>query len=172
MARIGIEELEGRKYVRTTSFEYLFSYEKKLLLVSVLWNLKHSIELILKTLNVRLNRHFLKSHDITKLALSFEKSIQDSSWEIKKREKIRGLAYLALKYRHLKFWQSKLIATGTVEDVKNDLFRYPDSSLRFELPLKELATITPQNLRELKSDIGKLEQLFGILFHQIREAKF
>lgn len=172
LSRIGIEELEGRKYVRQLSFEHLFSYEAKHLLIPIIYNLKHGLELVLKSLNVRVSKKILMSHNTVDLQSLLKESICAAGLKISKKEKIQQLADLTAKYYELNFWHGRMVATGIVRDAKNDIFRFPDNSATFNLDRGKLKETSVAELEELKKDIKKLDNLLGILTSQIQRAKY
>jgi len=69
------------------------------------------------------------------------------------------------------FKHAKIVASGTLLDAQNDLFRYPDNTASFTLNLQMFRDIVSRETDELHDDIEKLKSLLGILDNQITQAK-
>lgn len=167
LAKIGLKELTSRNYARKTSFEYSFCYENKWLLISVIYNIKHAIEIVVKSLGVSIDKQYLKSHDLNALISDLKVKVP----QIKKQDKINELAIIVNKYYKCEFWNKKIITTGSVFDLQNDVFRYPDNTVSFVVDLQAFETIGYKEIKELLEDIEKLERLLGIIDSQIEKAK-
>lgn len=180
MADIGMEEFKGKKYVKRGLDDY-FHYDKyKYLLIPIIWNFKHAIELVVKTLGVAIDKQYLKNHDLTVLKNDLKQLLREL--KIKKQEKFEDLAEIIDKYYRCEFWDKKIIRTGTILDVDNDIFRYPENKAPFffdwqilkDIPLVALKNGTrySRETEELSDDIKKLESLLVILDNQIEHSKF
>jgi len=170
LARIGINELEAQNYVRKRSFEYSFSYEYKHLLIPIIYNLKHSIEIIVKALNIGINKKFTPLHDSVYLNEVLQKSIKKEGMGIQEN-KLDELGQIIEKYYKLEFWGRKLIATASILDSQNDIFRFPDNSANFILDLKTFKDVSRKETQELLDDIKKLNNLLVIIMRGIQKAK-
>ncbi len=167
MARIGIEELISQNYIRKTSFEHLFSYENKGLLIPIIYNIKHAIEIIVKSLGININKQYLISHDLNDLANDLKIKMP----EIKKPKIVNEFSVIINKYYKCEFWDKKLINTAKILDVKNDIFRFPDNSAAFVIDLEVLKTINCNEIQELQDDIRIANQYLGIINSQINKSK-
>ena len=177
MAQIGIEELKNQKYI-DPGLDRIFFYEEKLILIPVIWNLKHAIELIIKTLGITIDKQYFTEHNLDILKVDLEKSLKELG--IEKPKKIEDLAIIIDKYYKCEFWNKKLIKTGNVFDVKNDIFRYPESKTSFKSNILQILKDIPFNdearysreTEELSDDIKELKSLLGIISAQIERSKF
>lgn len=99
LARIGLEELENEKYIRKIQFEYDYCYKNKLLLIPVLYNIQHAIELIVKSLGVSIDKTYLFTHNKEDLIQYFK----DTMPKIDKKNKVEKLVELIYKYYKCEF---------------------------------------------------------------------
>lgn len=171
LARIGIEELKRQNYIRKISFEFRFSYENKHLLIPIIYNLKHAIEIIVKSLKIQIDKKIIKSHNIFNLYNALQESIKKIGLKIEKPDKLKELAQIIEKYYKLEFWNRKLIIDASVLDSQNDIFRFPDNSANFILNLEDLKKISQKEMGELLDDIKKIDSLLGIIREKIKKAK-
>ena len=156
----------------------LFFYEEKWLLVPIVWNLKHAIELIVKTLNITVNKQYLMKHDLAMLSDDLKESLQ--KLKIKKPEKVEDLAIIIDKYYKCEFWDKKLIKEDTIFDIENDIFRYPESKMFLKSDIPQVLRDIPFNnevvysreTEEISEDIKKLGSLLGIISAQTERSKF
>ncbi len=169
MAEIGVRELEDQNYVKRGMDRYFF-YENKLLLIPIIWNFKHAIELVIKTLGIAVDKQYLKNHDFVELRDDLKQSLQ--KLKIKKIEKIEDLVEIIDKYYRCEFWDKKIIKTGTILDVENDIFRYPENRAFFFFDPQMLKDISSRETEDLSDDIKKLKSLLFILIGQIGHSKF
>lgn len=167
LARIGLEELKNKHYIRKCSFEYDFEYNNKHLLIPIIFNIKHSIELIIKSLGVNIDKKYAWGHNLKNLI----KDLQSKMPKIKKQNKIKEFVKLVFKYYKCKFWSNKIVGQSDIIDRKNDIFRFPDNDANFILDLILFKNISQKETDELLNDIKKLNALLGILSSQISKTK-
>ena len=156
LAYIGVQEIKNKKYFDEKETSILKSgqwqiYDAQLLLIPIIWNFKHAIELVLKTHNITFQHRYFKTHDTKNLKDGLAKIL-----DIKKQDdKFDEFAKVVDKYRQLKFFNGKLLESSQVLDIDNDIFRYPEGSKStFQLDLKTFQKITKEDIEELERDIG------------------
>ena len=177
MAEIGIEELKNRNYVKR-GFDEIFFYENKWLLIPIIWNLKHAMELVVKTLGITIDKQYIREHDLAMLSDDLNQLLKKIG--IEKPDKIEELAMIILKYYKCEFWDKKLVKAGSVSDISNDIFRFPESKEFFKSDMLQILKDIPFNdelgysreTEELSEDIKKLGSLFGIINAQTERSKF
>lgn len=169
MARIGLLQLDQQKYPPENSFKKDAIYGDQILLIPIIWSLKHSIELLLKSMNIRINQEVSLFHDSTQLHNEIKNAF--SKLEISDSKLLRELIVLSDKYFKLKFFGSFVVLNGDMRDELNDIFRYPESRVNFRLNIEELHKVTKENKLELKIDIDRLNKLALKLFSEITSAK-
>ena len=77
MADVGIKELAGKKYDKKGPDSYLNYDDYKYFLIPILWNLKHAIELIVKTLQVSITQKYLTGHNLSSLNQAFQIAVKE-----------------------------------------------------------------------------------------------
>jgi len=155
LAYIGIQELKDKKYLEAEEMNVLVRgkwqvYDAQLLLIPIIWNLKHGIELVFKALNVTFVAEYQKNHDLKQLKERLEKVLE-------KREPDKyfdEFAMIAEKYYKLNFFKARLRKIRNVIDKDNDIFRYPEGSkTKLPLELRDFQYFTKKDLFELERDI-------------------
>lgn len=170
LAQIGLFELKRETYRRNfTSFQQSNIYVDKILLVPIIWSLKHAIELLLKALTSRITKEFSATHINSELQDDLKLAF--SSLKINDSELLNELISLSDKYYKLKFWNSFSKSNSDISDDLNDIFRYPESKANLNLGIDKLYEVTTENQLELETDIKKLHKLLFKLHSQINEAK-
>lgn len=165
LAYIGIEEIKEKKYCNQPSFLWRVSiqvYDAKLLLIPIIWNIKHAIELILKAHLVTFQKEYPPTHDLIDLKNNLANVL-----EIKNQgedEKFDELADIVDQYHKLEICNRKLIGTKTILDNDNDVLRFPEGSkANFKLNLKVFKNITDEELEGLQKDIDLINRRLTIM---------
>lgn len=169
MARIGLLQLDEQKYLPENLFKKGSLYDDQLLLIPVIWCLKHSIELLLKYLDIRITEEFSPVHNNTKLYDEIKKAFL--KLKITDDKSLNALILLSDKYFSLNFWRSTIIWSDSVRDSMNDIFRYPESTVNFSLNIGNMNIITKEAHLEIGEDIKKLNKIALKLHGQISRAK-
>jgi hypothetical protein len=170
MAQIGLLELKEQIYRnKFNQFNQDDIYEDKIILIPIIWSLRHAIELLLKSIDARITKEFLQTHNATELHKEIKAAL--SSLGIKNSKYASDLSALSNKYLELKFWGNSLVSSSVIRDEHNDVFRYPESSVGFILSLENLQAASDKNLLELSDDLEQLRRLSLKLFSQVNGAK-
>ncbi len=156
IARISLEKLKNDQYPKKDPGEKLAYYDKFVLL-AVIWNIKHALELIIKHLGLMVDKTYLQSHNSEILIKDLTKRIK--SLKIYKPEKIDELAKIINKYYRLEFLGKEFFIDKNTLDVKNSLFRYPNNSIDVGF----VNQITVEEIDELLKDIEFVRRLRAIL---------
>jgi len=166
IAKIGIQELEYQRYADSVGknlFEYSISYRNKYLIIPVIWNLKHAIELILKSLGIYED---LKGKNGHNYFVILNEILKKENIKYTKIE-ITNLAKIAVKYYKCEFLNKELFKENSIiTDSRNDIFRYPASHF-YSLELQNLKDIS--DFTEINNDIQKLEFLLNEIDSRIRQ---
>ncbi len=155
----------------------------KFLIIPSLFNFKHGIEIMLKTLSIRfLNKSHLDrsdlTHDIHEIFVQFKARVKKEEVEKAAAEFIRknpdvpsedvsygnmfqGLEELVVKYITLDIIKSKIKSSDlTFEDHDNTALRYPSNTLNVQLNYKEVVErITKAEILEMRVDCHKAKEL-------------
>ncbi|RJQ29989.1 hypothetical protein C4571_00035 [Candidatus Parcubacteria bacterium] len=166
--------------------------------IPALFNLKHGIEILLKTLGIEfLNKEILDqsdySHDIEEIfsrlrkeireerlknaVLEFEKKNPDRKGDLSGKEIFDELERIVRKYHSLDFLKEKIGTDYTIKDPDNTALRYPENNLSICINYKKLSK------KFTKDDVGKsmvesarletiLWQLYVLLYEeQLKQLK-
>ncbi len=164
LAYIGILELREKKYCIKPSYLRRVStqvYDAKLLLIPIIWNIKHAIELVFKTHFVTFQKGYFKTHNLSDLKnglaniLGIKKQSEDKKFD--------ELVSIVDKYYKLEIFNGKLLNNQTTFDIDNDILRYPEGNkTNFKLNLKLFDKITVDELEELQQDIDLINLRLNI----------
>ena len=169
LARIGLLQLDEQKYPPETLFKKDAVYGDQILLIPIIWSLKHSIELLLKALHIRITQEFSLVHDNTQLHNEIKKAFLNL--KIADSKLLEEFIVISDKYFRLKFWHSFVVLNSDIYDDMNDIFRYTESRVNFGLNIEELYKVTKENKLELKKDMERLNKLSLKLYSEITKAK-
>lgn len=134
---------------------------------AIIFNIKHSIELILKCLTVTAStgESYEQKHDLRKLSILLRKVSRTKSQDLIK------LMAIAEKYYNLDFWGGKLKQDGFC-DSENEVFRYPTSSKGgYVLDMQKMKGLKPDDIMELTNDVRELERIGSRIYRIIRRKK-
>lgn len=155
LAYIGIEEIGQKEYCTKPSYLWRVSrqaYDAKLLLIPIIWNIKHALELILKADSITFRKGYTKTHKLSDLKDELKTILCiNNAGEDKKFDEF---ANMIDKYYKIEVFNGMLIGNQTVFDVDNDIFRYPEGNkASFKLNVKLFEQAMDNELTELRDDI-------------------
>lgn len=155
LAYIGIEEIGQKEYFTKPSYLWRVSrqvYDAKLLLIPIIWNIKHAIELILKADSITFRKGYTKTHNLGDLKDELKAILCiNKAGEDKKFDEFAGMID---KYYKIEVFNGMLIENQTVFDTDNDIFRYPEGNkASFKLNVKLFEQVMDNELTELRDDI-------------------
>ena len=163
MAKLGALEMINQKYGPEFAHGYSPIFSEQNLFIPTMYNVKHGIEILIKTLKFTLSKKLEKNdkkHDVKELfemlksetkkhkieevinrEYDNEKSLNANKINLNiAKEDLKNLtAYidrienLVLKYYHCTFIQDKMVDATILEDVKNTLFRYPENDTKIKI---------------------------------------
>lgn len=185
LARIGCNELINQKYRNKRSLmdDLLYGTKKSMsryLLISIFFNIKHALELLIKGSGVNLDRKYWKSHDIDFLLNDFERRVKtflNLKHEDKIFKKISEIKPIIQKYFCCEF----LEGIKGAKDFQNELFRYPESSdkslasysdfFKKSNIFEQLENFDIAKIKMTLEDIDKIHRLFAIIQSRISLSK-
>ena len=179
IAKLACQELlSEREKKHSMSGNLNTPYQPKDLYVSILFNIKHGIEVFVKTLSVFAYGKYEKGHDIKLLFKDAEEKI--SKLNPKPRQKgfyddisqddinasfkdLRKIENLVLYFFQLDFLKQKLGNDFIINDTLNDFLRYPDSkaSIRIDWGTVLSYRILPSDIQEILTKLNDLYALFN-----------
>lgn len=151
-------------------------YQPADLYVSILFNIKHGIEVFIKTLSVFAYGEYEESHDIKMLFSNAKNKI--SKLKLKPRQKgfyddisqddidaslkdLEEIEKLVIYFFELDFLKQKLNNNFVINDTLNDVLRYPNNkaSIRIDWGTVLSARV---NLSDIEEIIAKLDELYEL----------
>lgn len=143
-----LEEGDDRIYEPMINNRYI--------LAPSLFNIKHAIEVFLKSTALLLEESIDYTHDIGRLFSNLKEKLP-----ISKTSEVEKLKKLIEKYYHLSFLKEMVGGNFIIEDIKNDVFRFPDNSAKISLDFEEiLPRFSTSDIEKFKKDIRQIYDLF------------
>ncbi len=179
IARLACQELLSEKKERHSKNRKLnIPYQLADLYVSILFNIKHGIEVFVKTLSIFSYGEYEEGHDIKNLFSNAKGKISklkftprqkgfyddisqdDINASIKDLEQIEKLVLYFFK---LDFLKQKLGSDFTINDTLNDVLRYPDSkaSIRIDWGTILSYRVQTSDIQEILTKLDDLHDLFN-----------
>ncbi len=176
IAYLGCQELEDKKYKTPDNKEY----EIEDLIIPVYFNLKHGIEIYIKTLHLVLDDKYDQGHDIKILFSKLKTKIDNNKPNIK--ETTAPNNYIVTKDDVEKFpeylneiedsinyfyevglLQKKIKDNFLIYDEMNDIFRYPENKATIDIEWPAiLKRFNSQDILEIKEQVKNLWALCNI----------
>jgi len=98
IAKISLTKLKNAKYLGKSIIKdrrrRAYPHANKGLWIAIIFNLKHAIELIIKFYGIKINKHYLQTHDINYLLEDLEKKLVVET----KKEILNRLKSIVKKY--------------------------------------------------------------------------
>ncbi len=134
------------------------AYAAQLLLITIVWNIKHALEIVLKTHSVNFQGTYLKTHNLNDLKKELAKIFKID--KDNQDKKIDEFVKLVDKYYKMEMFDCKL---SNVFDPDNDFLRYPEGSkMGVQLDLYLFGKITEKEIDQLVEDIKLVDLRLAI----------
>jgi len=159
LAYTGIEKLKNYTDLSISEEEngWYRAYNAKLLLIPIVWNIKHALELVLKTHIINFQGTYLKTHNLEDLKKELVAIFKIG--ENNQDRKFDEFAKLIDRYYKMKMFDCKLF---NIFDPDNDL-RYPEGSKKeVQLNLCAFEEITEEEINQLIKDIKLIDLRLAI----------
>lgn len=185
LARLACLEIKGKKYTESIK-EGDDEFGTKSIYIPALFNLKHGIEIFLKTFSIEfLNKESIDqsdySHDIENIFSKLKDNIGEKRLRgaIEKYEKenpknrellsaksiFDKLEDLVKKYQNLDFLKEKIGTDYIIRDTDNTAFKYPANNLSILIDYEKVSTkFHIIDAEKLEIDIVILEKIFWQLY--------
>lgn len=109
----------------------LYSITDSGLWLATIWNIKHGIELIIKSLGIDIDEKYWRTHDLEELISDLETRIKDID-EIKDSDEWFQFIKIIDKYYKNNFFKKSIVITDK-KDINNDFFRFPQLPKRIDI---------------------------------------
>jgi hypothetical protein len=142
-AKILLEEnVKNRKII-----DEKWRIESGLIFITIIYLIRHSIELYLKSISVNQNNNFINIHNLIELKKNIGNDIK-----IDKKTQ-NDLQKITEKYTNYNF---NLKIINTTDDT-NDVFRYPDNKVNTKIIGENLKKLSR---KDFLNDINKIKRIF------------
>ncbi|MCG2694815.1 hypothetical protein L6261_01905 [Candidatus Parcubacteria bacterium] len=135
----------------------------KYLVISIVYNFKHGLEVFLKAFSRFLNEKIDKGdygHDTKRLLDSFKNQINKKKGKTKLKNKkqtdkdINDLEKIIEKYNEIDFFKNYIKESFSVYDTENTFFKYPEHSTKIIIDYSRLSNqVNREDLKKIKKDI-------------------
>lgn len=180
IAKISCCELINSKHNKQNENKGFWTYHIEDLIIPIIYNIKHGIEVFIKTISFIIDKQHDNGHDIYGLFKKLKKKIQkldlkpcsingdiitqkmidDFPNDIEKIEKI-------IKYFYeVEFLKNKIKGNLSVYDTQNDIFRYPENKATAQIKINWEEVLSSFDINEVKKIKMKIEELY-VLFNNI-----
>jgi HEPN domain-containing protein len=177
LAKLACQELEDareKKHSKITRFdppEMNFSYQHTDLFVPIVFNVKHGLEVFVKTLKIISTKNYKEGHDLKDLFSNLKDSLPKKIKPIKDQRgnkvtqedidnissNLDDIEKLVLKYYHCEFINSGQKVVN-IYDKMNDVFRYPDNKAETKINFD----LVDENLiKDIHGDIDNIYRFFN-----------
>lgn len=143
------------------------SLRKPVLLIPIIYSVKHGVELYLKALGVQINMGFWKTHNKETLYNDIERQIEYLvAYKEEMKERFRKFANIVFDYHFNKIGGQQFF--DGEEDCQNDFFRFPQNKSQCFINLKDV------DIGNLRKDIQSIRKLGEMLdfYIQLNKRKF
>ena len=125
------------------------------MIIAIIWNIKHGIELLIKALGINLNKQYWKKHDLDFLIKDLELKMKDFCIE----KHFQLLEQLIRKYYECNFSQKTIFV-----DKENTFFKYPElDSVSVSLDYSFVHELKRKDINQFLRDIHNLKKLYSLL---------
>jgi len=171
IARLACQELlDGKKEKHNRS---LFNnidlpYKTANLYIAILFNIKHGIEVFIKSLGILDVGEYERGHDIHVLFQSFKKRMVVKL----SQDDLRKMEQLIIYFYKPSFLKTKIKEFYEITDTENDIFRYPDNSAKIQLRWELIIDLfNSSDVQEIKNKLDELLKLFNKAGFEIENQK-
>jgi len=178
LANLACQELldnRANKHNKAKVKPFNIPYKPQDLFVAILFNIKHGIEIFIKTLSIFAYGEYEEGHDIHDLFQAVKKKvkvlkinpIKKGSNEIKQTDidslydDLDKMEELINYFYTLDLLKDKIGKHYTINDIQNDIFRYPDNKASVCLDWDAIldSQINDADIRQVQ---GKLDQIYKL----------
>ncbi|WP_339632761.1 hypothetical protein [uncultured Sneathiella sp.] len=177
IAKLACQELLSDSEDKRHKAEDIFVYGVPDLYVPIVFNIKHGIEVFIKSLSIFIDETYdERTHDIKKLFQDVKPRIlkglhptdrpyydnltQDGVNEIKNA--LSQIETLINEFYHLDFLKSKINQNYTFSDIQNDFFRYPENKTGIQINWEPvLRDLSKEDVEQILSKVNELYENFN-----------
>ena len=144
------------------------------IILSILFNLKHSLEIVMKTISWQVSGDYDMGHDVQKLIKELKNRIKKSKKSQIINSHLDKLEKFLLKYRQLNLFQNALKSSIIFNDKDNKLFKYPENDkvggITVDINYSILTSkLTKSDVKEIKNDIKEIREILSNVKNIIKD---
>lgn len=145
----------------------------KSLALSIIFNLKHSLEIVMKTISYDVSKNNIAEiHDVQDLIQKLRDKVKKHKSSKKIKVEIDKFEKYLIKYCKLELFNSAFRTAITLNDKNNILFKYPETrgSLFVDINYSILISkITKSDIRNIKKDISEIRKILNELKNILKD---
>lgn len=144
----------------------------KNLVLSILFNLKHSLEIVIKTISNDISGEFTEGHDVQDLIGKLKAKVGKNKNKIKLNTQLNKFESYLEKYCKLEFLNDTFKSAIILNDKNNILFKYPESNGKvfIHIDYSNLVNkITKSDIKSIKKDITEIRLILNELKGVIKD---
>jgi hypothetical protein len=161
IARLACQELldeKIEKHDKSLSNKIRLPYKISNLYVAIIFNIKHGIEVFLKSLGILDSGEYEEGHDIYNLFQNLKKKMGGKIDD----QDLFSIEQLITYFYKPDFIRPKIKELYEITDVQNDIFRYPDNKAKIKIHWELIIDLfKKQDVEEIKNNLDKLLALFN-----------
>lgn len=164
LAKLGLGHflgIETNRVFLNEGKKSLLSLRDGNLLIASIWNIKHGLELAIKSLRVSIDKSYQKGHDLNSLFNDLKNNIKDLCIE----RDLQMMEKIVKKYYNCDFSRKT-----TFNDSQNDYFRFAEGK-NGVLNYSFVHDVTQEDIRQFLNDINNIVIAFDLLEAEIRGFK-
>lgn len=164
IAKISLNELKKRKNIGKMIWfpkkqkKPLYHLTDMGLWVAIIWNIKHTIELLIKTLSIQVDKEYLKIHGLNSLMKDLEERLEDKT----RKKSINQLKRIVEKYYRSEIFVGKILVKPGI-DFENDIFKYAHNKPKAKIDFRVFNNLLKKDVTVVEKDIESLRFIFSIL---------
>jgi len=145
----------------------------KSLALSIIFNLKHSLEIVMKTISYDVSgNNIAEIHDVQDLLQKLKDKIKKHKNAKKIKEHLDKFEKYLIKYCKLELFNNAFKTAITLNDKKNILFKYPETNGNLFIDINYsilINKITKSDIRDIKKDISEIRKILNELKKIIKD---
>ncbi len=176
MAKLACQEIIEPKHNKRDGVKSFWSYYPKDLIIPILYNVKHGIEIFVKTISLIIDEEYDEGHNIKELFGKLKRKFKKVKLQPCKKggnvitsetiddfpKKLKEIEKLVNEFYFVEILREKLDKNFVIHDKQNDIFRYPDNKASVKINWEVvLPKFNEKDIQSLKNKIDKLYELFN-----------
>lgn len=183
IAKLACQELIEPKHNKRHNDSTFWKYHIEDLIIPIIYNIKHGIEIFIKTIGLIVDNKYEEGHDIHKLFDGLKQKIEKLNLKphtiecdkITQKDinnfptHVDEIEKLVKEFYEIRFLKPGIRNNFVVCDSMNDIFRYPKNKAHVHINcLEVLSSFNINKIEELRAKVEKLYELLNSVGYFIR----